>query len=94
MHIGRGAERAISKVIPHQHSADKRAASALTKQQMDYYQSAKDEMHKQSEDIAAQKTTESNKIHEKQIRSMRNTFRNPGFLGSGSDSDETSSKLG
>jgi len=68
-----------------------RAANALTKQQMDYYQSAKDEMHKQSEDIAAEKTMEQNKIHEKQIRSMRNTFRNPGFLGSDSG---TESKLG
>ena len=83
------AERSISKLIPHQHSADTRAANAATKAQMDYYQEAKDTMHKQQEEIAQEKAAESTKIHEKQIRSMRNKFRNPGFLGTDSSTELT-----
>jgi predicted ribosome quality control (RQC) complex YloA/Tae2 family protein len=81
------AERSISKLIPHQHSADIRAANAATKAQLDYYQEAKDTMHKQNEEIAQEKAMESQKIHEKQIRAMRNKFRSPGFLGTDTDSN-------
>jgi len=93
MHIARGLERAISKVIPHQHSADRRASNQAVKAQMDFYQSSKDEMHKQNEEIASEKKMEIDKIHEKQIRSMRNQFRNPGFLGT-EPSSGISSQLG
>jgi len=91
MGIFKKAERWVSKHIPHEHSADRRAANEATKAQMDYYTSAKEDMHKQSENIAREKETEATKIHEKQIRSMRNQFRNPGFMGS---SAEDNNKLG
>lgn len=93
MSVFRKIEKGISKLIPHQHSADIRAAKAATKAQMDYYQSAKEEMHQANEQLAKDKAAESTKIHEKQIRSMRNKFRNPGFLGTDSGS-ELSGTLG
>lgn len=87
------AERKISKLIPHAHSADTRAANAATKAQLDYYQEAKAQLHQENEDLAKEKAMESQKIHEKQIRAMRNKFRSPGFLGSDAG-NELNSTLG
>lgn len=77
-------ERKISGLIPHQHSADTRAAMGAAKAQLDYYKSSKEEMQKQSKELSDQKHLEQQKIHEKQIRALRRNFRTPGFLGTDS----------
>ena len=80
--------RAISNAIPHQHSADRKAANQAVAEQIDFYK-------KQKEDIAAEKTrvegeraAEKEKISRKQIKSARRAYRAPGFL------DEANSDLG
>ena len=78
--IGKKVEKAISKTIPHEHSAQKRAAMAATKEQLDFYKSQKEELHKESERVKEQRQQEQKRLHEKQIRSMRRSFRSPGFM--------------
>ncbi len=74
------AERAISNVIPHQHSADRRAANQAVAEQIDYYQKQKEEMAKESKRVEDERTAEKQKISEKQIRSARRAYRAPGFM--------------
>ncbi len=71
-------------IIPHVGQAEKRANMYAAREQMQYYQSAKDELHKQSEDLAKQKEVERSKLHEKQIRALRGSYRKsrPGFMQS------------
>ena len=78
------AERSISNVIPHAHSADRRANMAAAKEQLDFYKEQKETMHKASEDLAKEKNLEREKINAKQIRSLRRNFRrgSSGFMGS------------
>ncbi len=74
------AERAISNVIPHQHSEDRRLANGAMTEQIDYYQKAKAEMEKESKRVEEARTTEKAKIAKKQIRSARHAYRAPGFM--------------
>lgn len=74
------AERAISNVIPHQHSADRRAANQAVAEQIDYYQKQKEELAKESKRVEDERTAEKQKISEKQIRSARRAYRSPGFM--------------
>ncbi len=74
------AERGISKAIPHQHSADRRAANQAVAEQMDYYQKQKEEISKESKRIEDERTMERQRISEKQIRSARRAYRSPGFM--------------
>jgi len=54
-----------------------------TREQMDYYKEQKDTLHKANEDLKAQKDYESKRLHEKQIRALRGSYkRSSGFLGS------------
>lgn len=73
-------ERAISNAIPHQHSADRRAANQAAAEQIDFYRQQKDIMTKESKRIEDERTTEKNKIAAKQIKSARRAYRAPGFL--------------
>lgn len=91
---GKKIERGISNIIPHQHSADIRAQRQAMKEQMDLYKEQKDTLHKANEDLATQKKTEADRLHQKQIRSLRGHYRrNSGFMGSesgaGSEVKET-----
>jgi hypothetical protein len=74
------AEKAISNAIPHQHSADRRAANQAVAEQIDYYQKQKDEMAKESKRVEDERATEKAKIDKKQIKSMRRAYRAPGFM--------------
>lgn len=74
------AERAISNVIPHQHSADRRAANQAVAEQIDYYQKQKDEIKKESDRVENERTEEKKKISKKQIKSARHAYRAPGFM--------------
>ncbi len=86
-------ERKVSSVIPHQHSADRRAVMQETKAAMDLYNEQKDTLHKANEDLAKQKETEQKKLHEKQIRSLRSSYRGrSGFLGT--EDNEVKETLG
>lgn len=74
------AEKAISNAIPHQHSADRRAANKAVAEQISYYQQAKEEMANESKRVEEDRTAEKKKIAEKQIRSARRAYRAPGFM--------------
>lgn len=82
------AERAVSNVIPHQHSADRRAANEAVAEQIDYYKTQKDEIAKESARVDEDRSTQKNKIAEKQLRTARRAYRAPGFM------DEASSGYG
>lgn len=83
-------ERAISGVIPHQHSADRRAQMSAVTEQMSLYKTQKDQLHAENERVSQQRASELKKLHEKQIRSMRRRFRAPGFMeGPSSENSET-----
>lgn len=86
------AERAISNVIPHQHSADRRAANQAVAEQIDYYQKQKEEMAKESKRVEDERNAEKQKVSEKQIRSARRAYRSPGFMDEASSG--YSDKLG
>jgi len=76
----KSAERAVSKAIPHEHSADRRAANQAVSEQIDYYQKAKEEMANETKRAEDERTTQKKKIAEKQIKSMRRSYRAPGFM--------------
>jgi uncharacterized protein (DUF3084 family) len=74
------AERSISNLIPHQHSAQTRAEMAAAKEQLDFYKEQKEAIGKEQERVTQERDTERKKLHEKQIRSMRRSYRSPGFM--------------
>lgn len=86
------AERAISNAIPHQHSADRRAANQAVKEQIDYYQKEKEALEKESARVEQEREQERTKVNQKQIKSMRRAYRAPGFMEEANDS--YSDKLG
>lgn len=81
----KSAEHAVSNAIPHQHSADRRAANQAVAEQIDYYQKAKEDMANESKRVEDERANEKQKIAKKQIKSARRAYRAPGFM------DETSS---
>lgn len=74
------AERGISNAIPHQHSADRRAANEAVAEQIDYYQKSKEQMAAETKRVEADRLTEKKKIAAKQIKSARRSYRSPGFM--------------
>lgn len=74
------AEKWISNHIPHQHSADRRAANQAVAEQVDYYQKQKEELAKESTRVEQERTQEKQKIATKQIKSARRAYRAPGFM--------------
>ncbi len=76
----KGAEKAISNAIPHQHSADRRAANQAVAEQIDYYQKEKANMETESKRVEEERTAENRKISQQQIKSARRAYRAPGFL--------------
>lgn len=74
------AERAISKAIPHQHSADRRQANQAVAEQIDYYKNQKEEIAKESARVEEDRTTQKNKVSEKQLRTAKRAYRAPGFM--------------
>ena len=84
--INKWAEKKISNIIPHEHSADRRASMYAAKEQMDFYHEQRDTLNKASEDLNAQKKTESQQLHKQQIRSLRSHYKSRSGLMSGSSS--------
>ena len=74
------AERAISNVIPHQHSADRRAANQAVAEQIDYYKTQKEEIAKESARVDEDRATQKSKVAEKQLRTAKRAYRAPGFM--------------
>lgn len=74
------AEHWISSKIPHTTAAEKRQAMQAAKEQINYYQAAKEDLIKSRADTEEQKRTERNKIGEKEIRARNRTYRRAGFL--------------
>jgi tryptophan 2,3-dioxygenase len=89
--LGKSLERGLSNMIPHEHSAAKRAAMASAAEQMSFYQEQKAALRAQSESVAREKDLERQRLQAKQIRSMRRTMSAPGFMDSGAGVD---SKMG
>lgn len=86
------AEKAISNVIPHQHSADRRAANAAMAEQISFYKEQKDMMTKEATRLESERDSEKKKIAQRQIKSMRRAYRAPGFMDSAGN--ELSDTLG
>jgi len=74
------AEKAISNVITHQHSADRRAANQAVAEQIDYYKKAKEEIAAESKRVEEDRASQKDKIAKKQIKSARHAYRAPGFM--------------
>lgn len=74
------AEKAVSNAIPHEHSADRRAANQAVAEQIDYYQKAKEEMATETKRVEEDRAAEKKKIAQKQIKSARRSYRAPGFM--------------
>jgi hypothetical protein len=81
----KGAERAISNAIPHQHSADRRAANQAVAEQIDFYQKQKADMAEEKTRVEGERAAEKEKISKKQIKSARRAYRAPGFLDEASE---------
>lgn len=73
-------ERGISNAIPHTHSSEKRAAMNAAKEQIDYYQKAKEDLVKTRTEAENEKSMQRSKINEKQIRARQRLYRRGGFL--------------
>lgn len=73
-------EKWISDHVPHEHSADRRAANQAVAEQIEYYKTAKDTLEKETTRADEERTIEKKKISEKQIKSARRAYRAPGFL--------------
>jgi seryl-tRNA synthetase len=74
------AEQAVSNAIPHQHSADRRAANQAVSEQIAFYKEQREEMAKESQRVDEERNEQRRKIAEKQIRSARRAYRAPGFM--------------
>ncbi len=74
------AEKWVSNHIPHQHSADRRAANQAVSEQISYYQQQKEELAKESARVEEDRAAEKKKIATKQIKSARHAYRAPGFM--------------
>lgn len=81
----KSAEKAISNVIPHQHSADRRAANQAVSEQIGYYQKQKEVMEAESKQINNDREKEKEAVSKQQIKSMRRNYRSPGFLDEAPD---------
>ena len=79
------AEKAISNFIPHQHSADRRAANQAVAEQISFYQQQKAEMAAEATRVENDRNQEKEKIAKKQIRSARHAYRAPGFMDEASN---------
>lgn len=80
MGIIRKAEKWVSKHIPHQHTAERRAANQAAAEQISYYKKQKDELAKESKRIEDERSIEKDKVNKKQVKSLRHGFRAPGFM--------------
>ena len=74
------AEHWIASKIPHTTAAEKRQAMQAAKEQIDYYQAAKEDLVKARADTEEQKKTERNKIGEQEIRARNRTYKRAGFM--------------
>lgn len=76
----------LSKFIDENvtHSSARRNAENQAMQaaaeQISFYQTQKDELHKENERITAAKEKERKSIAEKQIRALKRHYRAPGFM--------------
>lgn len=62
------------------HSSDRKREMQAVNEQINLYKQQQQQLHDENERVAKQKDAERVRLHEKQIRSLRRTFRTPGFL--------------
>ena len=74
------AEHWIGSKIPHTKESEKRAAMQATKEQINYYKEAKEDLTKTRNENEEQKKMERQRINEKEIRSRQRMYRRGGFL--------------
>ena len=87
-------ERGISAAVPHEHSADKRASMYAARDQMQFYQQQKDALAQSAERLSQQKASESQKLHQSQIRALRSSYRRRSSLMAAPTNDAPNDKLG
>ena len=91
--IIKAPERFLSKVIPHQHAADRRAANALVAAQLEAYKNTKGLLEQEFGRLAEEKKIEKDKLAHRQMRALDFAFRAPSIMGDESVSGGTSSSL-
>lgn len=85
MGIFKKAEKWISNAIPHQHSADRRAANEAVAEQINYYKEAKKEMEEENARVKNERETEKKRVAQKGIKAQRRAYRAPGFMDEASE---------
>ena len=74
------AERWIGSKIPHITSEEKRTALTAAKEQIDYYQQAKQDLVNTRSEAEAEKKSVRARIDEKAIRAKQRQYRRGGFM--------------
>jgi hypothetical protein len=87
-------ERGISSLIPHEGAAEKRANMYATRDQIALYKSQQDELTKKADALSEQTNMERQRVHEKQIRGLRNSYRRRSGLMAASSGDAPNEQLG
>jgi hypothetical protein len=80
MGILKKAERFVSSVIPHAHSAEKRAAMNAAQEQINFYKEEKLANETARKSSADQEAAARKSINEKEIRARQRTQRRGGFM--------------
>ena len=87
-------ERGISNLIPHQHSAERRATMNAANEQIQFYKSEKDRLINVASTNKAEKENKRRRINEKEIRSRKRAFKPQGFMNISPISQNVGDSLG
>lgn len=89
-YVEKKVEHYISEHVPHQHSADRRAANEEVASQIELYKQEKQQLVDEAARVKGERDAEQQRIAKKQIRSARRAYRAPGFMEDASTSyDQT-----
>lgn len=76
----KSVERGLGKLIPHESAASRRANMYAVQEQMSLYQEQKNALHAERDKVAADRARETSRLHEKQIRALKGSYRSRGFM--------------
>lgn len=74
----RTTEHMLSRAVPHQHAADRRAANEAAAQQIELYKQQKASLEAEAKRLQDEKDANTKKTNEKQIKNLRRSYRAPG----------------
>lgn len=91
--IIKAPERALSKIIPHQHAADRRAANELAAQQIEVYKTSKAQLEAEEGRLKVEKENERVKANSKLIHNLQYGLRAPSIMGDMTSTGKPSNNL-